>query len=129
LVDLGCAFTEFTEIIPIILAYHLFKETYVLIFDDKKHCLFISEKELYLVIILDSDIKHSSVCKLFHIGKSFDLYLWFLLKTKLDVHFCDVMNTLLLYFETFAKLNTLTLYNIKMLKDCLALEADHVLKF
>lgn len=53
----------------------------------------------------------------------------FLLKTKLDVHFCDVMNTFLLYFETIAKLNTLTLYNIKMLKNCLVLEAGHVPKF
>lgn len=69
------------------------------------------------------------MCKLFHIGKSSDLYLWFLLKTKLDVHFCDVMNTFLLYFKTFAKLNTVTLYNIikkKKLKDCLVSEADHV---
>lgn len=63
------------------------------------------------------------MCKLFHIGKSSDLYLWFLLKTKLDVHFCDVMNTFLLYFETFAKLNTVTLYNIKNVKGLLSIRS------
>lgn len=36
----------------------------------RNFCLFISEKELYLVIILDSDNIASSVCKLFHIGKT-----------------------------------------------------------
>lgn len=63
------------------------------------------------------------MCKLFHIGKSSDLYLWFLLKTKLDVHFCDVMNTFLLYFETFAKLNTITLYNILNVKELLSIRS------
>ncbi|CAI9155790.1 unnamed protein product [Rangifer tarandus platyrhynchus] len=90
----------------------------------KNLCLFISEKELYLVIILDSDIIAFIVCKLFHIGKSSDLYLlWFLLKTKLDVHFCDVMNTFLLYFETFAKLITTTLYNIKSVHGLLSIRS------
>lgn len=53
------------------------------------------------------------MCKLFYIGKSFDLYLWFLLKIKLDVYFCDVMNIFLFYFEIFVKLNIKILYNIK----------------
>ena len=85
------------------------------------------------MIILDSDIIAFIVCKLFHIGKSSDLYLlWFLLKTKLDVHFCDVMNTFLLYFETFAKLLIIIInqyITLKMLKDCLALEEDYISKF
>ena len=64
------------------------------------------------------------MCKLFHIGKSSDLYLlWFLLKTKQDVHFCHVMNIFLLYFETFAKLITVTLYNIKNVQGLLSIRS------
>ena len=56
----------------------------------------------------------------------------FLLKTKQDVRFCDVMNTFLLYFETFSNLLIITIkqyITLQMLKDCLALEAHYISKF
>lgn len=53
-------------------------------------------------------------------------------KKNQDVCFCDVMNTFLLYSETFAKLLIITIkqyITLKMLKDYLALEADYIPKF
>lgn len=73
------------------------------------------------------------MCKLFHTARGSELWgLWFLLETKQDVRFCDVMNTCLLYFETFAKLLIIIInqyITLKMLKDCLALEEDYISKF